>query len=45
MDLNHLISADETDEHNHCSTIQFYVKCKLFSRRPKTGITIRKYAK
>jgi len=21
MDLNHLSSADETDEHNHCSTM------------------------
>ena len=21
MDLNHLFSADETDEHNHCSTM------------------------
>jgi hypothetical protein len=21
MDLNHFLSADETDEHNHCSTM------------------------
>jgi hypothetical protein len=45
MDLNHLFSADETDEHNHCSAMQFYAECKLFSSRPKAGMIIKKYAK
>ena len=29
MDLNHLFSADETDEHNHCSTMQLFIKLNV----------------
>jgi hypothetical protein len=37
MDLNHLFSADETDEHNHCSAMQFKLDVDFFLSVPTPG--------
>ena len=40
MDLNHFFSADETDEHHHCSTIQFMLNVNFFLNDPKQELLL-----